>query len=229
VHGDREFRFDPVQVIHALGGIHRDRVPEHPGAAQMNHGHIDVRVTIVNGVQVLTGQRVARHHHPPDHGSVHPVLQQAAHDRWQQSAHQPSGMDRRQGLDRQFLRPVHQRMPLPVLQAVSTESIALQAISGRRSGDDRCCPVETGPGHPIEMITVQVREDDTAQWRQCVHGQGRFGQPPRPQPLAQVGPLAPAQEVGVGEDGEPAQPNDRGRCPHEGQLGRTAISFMRIH
>ena len=70
---------------------------------------------------------------------------------------------------------------------------------------------------PVEVVTVQVGEQDQVQWWEPVGLQRGLGEPSRPQPLAEVGTLAAVQEVGVGEDGEAAQPQDGGGRADEGQ------------
>ncbi|GGR14505.1 hypothetical protein GCM10010497_15890 [Streptomyces cinereoruber] len=82
-------------------------------------------------------------------------------------------------------------------------------------GEEREAGVQAAPGDAIEVVSVQVREDDGVQGGQCVDLARRVAQTPAHQAVPQVGVLALVQEVGVGQQGRPAVPQEEGGVADE--------------
>jgi len=77
--------------------------------------------------------------------------------------------------------------------------------------------VEPGGGDLVEVVTVVVGEQHHVERGQLGDGQGRLGQSPGPQAVAELGRLAPVEEVRIGEDREAAVADEHGGGPDEGQ------------
>jgi hypothetical protein len=93
VHGYGDAGSGPAEEVDALVGVHRDGVQQDPGAAEVHHGHVDVRVPLGDLRDVVAGQRVTAEVDPAPDVPADPMLQQRAHDRRQQGAHHPAGVD----------------------------------------------------------------------------------------------------------------------------------------
>jgi len=72
------------------------------------------------------------------------------------------------------------------------------------SGEDRHILGQAAPGHPVEVVAVQVREHDGVERRKAGRLQGRLRPALGPHPLTEVGLLPPVQEVGIGQDRDAA-------------------------
>ena len=142
--------------------VHGDRVHEHAGATQVHDGQVDVRVPGTDVVEVASRQGVAAEIHPTGDDPGHPVLQQSAHDRGQQHAHDTSGVDGRERLDRQGLVAFAQHLPVPGLETPRLEAPALEPLSGARGGEHRLVTGELCPCDAVEVVAVQVGEHDGA-------------------------------------------------------------------
>jgi len=95
--------------------------------------------------------------------------------------------------------------------------LALQPASRLWCGDDGSGPVQASPRDPVPVVTVQVRENDRVERGQVCDPDSGIGQPPAPQSPSEVGALTLAEEVRVGQHGERADPQDRGRRADERQ------------
>ncbi|MFW5471243.1 hypothetical protein ACOCJ4_14505 [Knoellia sp. CPCC 206435] len=73
-------------------------------------------------------------------------------------------------------------------------------------GDDREGPVEVLLRHLVEVVAVEVREQHEVEGRQVVDLHGRVGQPLRAHAVPEVDAGVAVHERRVGEDREPAVP-----------------------
>jgi len=65
-----------------------------------------------------------------------------------------------------------------------------------------------------------MRQHHTVERRQVVQGHRRVDQPARPGTVAQVNPAAGGHEIGVGQQRERPQPQQRRRIADERDFGR---------
>jgi hypothetical protein len=125
-------------------------------------------------------------------------------------------MNTRQRFDSQRLISLGEVPAAPRLQWMGIEPVAPRPICSLFGGDHRRRTVQFSAGDPVEVVAMQMRQDHGVEGRQISGLAGRLGEPSRPQPAAEVCPLPAVQEVRVGEHGEGAQPDQRGRVADEG-------------
>ena len=95
-----------------------------------------------------------------------------------------------------------------------------QLTLGLRRRDDRDATVEALLGDLVEVVAVVVGEEDEVDRREVVDLHRPVGQPGCAHPVAEAHLLVPMDEVRVGEDREPAEPQEQRGVPDERQRVR---------
>jgi hypothetical protein len=95
-----------------------------------------------------------------------------------------------------------------------------QLTLGLRRRDDRDATVEALLGDLVEVVAVVVGEEDEVDRREVVDLHRPVGQPGCAHPVAEAHLLVPMDEVRVGEDREPAEPQEQRGVPAERQRVR---------
>jgi hypothetical protein len=149
-----------LEEVDTLDVVHGHGVQQHPSAAEVHQRGLDVGIPLGDLVEVGAGQGVPTHVDPAD-GSptvlqLQLQLQKAAYHRWEQSAHQPSGVNRRKCRDPQHLAAGLQGGGLPGVERPGGETPPGQPRPPVGRGHHRRRSRESCSGHPIEVVAVQV-------------------------------------------------------------------------
>ena len=186
--------------------------------------HVDVREPLGDLAQPRHVQRVAgdvdAQVAAPSVARPRLQIQHGADDRRQQPVHDRRSVLPGYGRDRQALVAA---LCLPVGPVVEpggpAEPPLPQGLRGLRGGDHRRRLRQLAARDAVEVVAVQVRQHQCVVGGELGGGQRGVRAALRREPVAQVHPLAAADEVRVGEEGEPAEPQHGGRGADEGEAG----------
>ena len=224
---------NPADGLHALARVHRQEDAEDSRPAEMKEGEVDLGKALGNLAQLVAEQRVPRNveAHRGRVGVRRPPVEDAPHHRRQHQRQGTGGMSRRHARDGQPRVPLRHLHPLPGFQpARAVESLALQGPSACGGRHDRQPVIELLLHEVVEVIAVEVRQQHEIHRRQLFDAEGRLRQAGRGEAVSEVDVVALMEEVRVGEDGEPAIPDEHGGRAHElhrpaAEPGRAVVSL----
>src|SRR5580693_4777840 len=220
-------RLGDLDGLDSLFAGHRDNSDQERGAAGVDQSEVDVGIAPRNVLEAVDEHGVAGDVEPIEMVAVAAEVEQVPVDRHQQLVDRLLGgvLARHRGHGQSRVTFVHLEGLPGVEGEALVEAQGAELVHRASRGDDGQVLVEFPCGDVVEMVAVVVRQDDQIDGRKVSDLAGRLDFAAGPYTVAEIDVLALVQEGGIGQDRQPAKPNQRGGVTDEIDLAFVKIGW----